>query len=363
MKLSNKKSVQQIVLTLSKLGLKQVVISPGSRNAPLIISFNRYPEINCTLIRDERSAAFFALGKALELNEPVAIVCTSGSAVLNYAPAIVEAYYLRVPLIVITADRPEIWIGQGDGQTIDQKNIYSNYIRKSYLLDGDTEDENILLQQIKSLAEGYFIATEKDKGPVHFNVSFNEPLFGIADAQPFQFPQFPELKTERNISDNEIEKLQNSFATSKKVMVIVGQNAPDKVLNDLLVQLSQFNNTIVLSESTANIHHPNFIENIDRCITPMKEEELKDFIPDILITFGSAIVSKRIKAALRKYKPNQHWNVHPYDAEMNTYQSLTHAISLDADTFLENFLTNLNVETKSDYKSKWIQHLSTRALF
>ena len=81
-------------------------------------------------------------------------------------------------------------------------------------------------------------------------------------------------------SDNEIEKLQNSFANSKKVMVLVGQMATDKMLNDLLIQLSQFNNTIVLSESTANIHHPNFIENIDRCIMPMKEEELKDFFPD-----------------------------------------------------------------------------------
>ncbi|MEO9209854.1 MAG: 2-succinyl-5-enolpyruvyl-6-hydroxy-3-cyclohexene-1-carboxylic-acid synthase [Ginsengibacter sp.] len=355
MKLSNKKSVQQIVLTLSALGLREVVISPGSRNAPLIISFNRHPEINCTVIRDERSAAFFALGKALELNEPVAIVCTSGSAVLNYAPAIVEAYYLRVPLIVITADRPEIWIGQGDGQTIDQKNIYSNYIRKNYLLDGDTEDENILLNQVRSLAEGYFIATEKDRGPVHFNVFFNEPLFGLAEAPPFQIPQFPELKNERNISDNEIEKLQNSFANSKKVMVLVGQMATDKMLNDLLIQLSQFNNTIVLSESTANIHHPNFIENIDRCIMPMKEEELKDFFPDILITFGGAIVSKKIKAVLRKYKPNQHWNVHPYDAKMNTYQSLTHPIALDTVTFLERFLPKLKVETESDYKSKWIQ--------
>jgi len=111
MKLSDKTGVQHIVKSLASLGLKEVVICPGSRNAPFTISFNRHPAFNCSSVRDERSAAFFALGKAIELKQPVAVVCTSGSAALNFAPAISEAYYQRIPLIVITADGGSEWKG------------------------------------------------------------------------------------------------------------------------------------------------------------------------------------------------------------------------------------------------------------
>ncbi len=355
MKLSDKKSAQQIVLALSALGLKQVVISPGSRNAPLIISFNRHPKVKCTVIRDERSAAFFALGKAIESNEPVAIVCTSGSAVLNFAPAIVEAFYLRVPLIIITADRPEMWIGQGDGQTINQKNIYQNYIRKSYQFDGDAKDDDVLCEQMEQIQEGFLLAMEKDRGPVHFNVAFNEPLFGVAEATSFQIPKFSTPTITTDFSKKKMKTLQGEFSNSKKVMVLVGQEPPNQHLQNLLIQFSQFDNTIVLTESTANIHHVNFIENIDRCIMPMKENEIADFFPDILITFGGAIISKKIKAILRKHKPSQHWNVHPYDFEMNTYQALTHPIEMTTVEFLQDFLNDLELKTDSNYKKTWIQ--------
>ena len=120
---SAKKNVQLFVETCVAAGLKHIVISPGSRNAPLTISFDEHPEVKTTLVHDERSAGFFALGIALQLQEPVAVLCTSGSAVLNYFPAVAEAYYQNIPLIVISADRPQEWIGQLDGQTIYQENI------------------------------------------------------------------------------------------------------------------------------------------------------------------------------------------------------------------------------------------------
>mgnify|MGYP000974633318 FL=1 len=173
--LSNKKGVKHIVLALAELGVKEVIICPGSRNAPLVISFNRHPNFNCTSIRDERSAGFFALGKAIESKQPVALVCTSGSAVLNFAPAIVEAFYQRIPLVIITADRPIEWVDQGDGQTIKQHEIYNNYIRKSYTLDGDSADAQKIWHIERSISEGISIATSTNKGPVHFNISLSEP--------------------------------------------------------------------------------------------------------------------------------------------------------------------------------------------
>ncbi|MEO9005157.1 MAG: 2-succinyl-5-enolpyruvyl-6-hydroxy-3-cyclohexene-1-carboxylic-acid synthase, partial [Ginsengibacter sp.] len=303
MKLSDKKSIQQIVLTLAELGLKNVIISPGSRNAPLTISFNQHPQFKCISIRDERSAAFFALGMSLELKEPVVLLCTSGSATLNYAPAIVEAYYQRIPLIVITADRPPEWIGQQDGQSIDQNNIYKNYIRHSYMLDGEATDEEKLWYNMRCINEGFAIATQTDPGPVHFNVPLREPLYGLKEAETFLPKILVTDVTKKHFDESDMKDLQNIFANSKKVMILVGQESPNNELNRLLVELAQNNNTISLCETTSNIHHPEFIEHIDRCLMSFHENEVQDFMPDLLITIGGAIVSKKIKAILRKNKP------------------------------------------------------------
>lgn len=358
MKLSNKQSIQQIVLTLAALGLKQVVIAPGSRNGPLTISFNQHPDFECTSIRDERSAGFFALGKAIELKEPVAILSSSGSAVLNFAPAIVEAFYLRVPLIVITADRPAEWIGQMDGQTMKQTNVYANYIRKSYTLNGDATAENDLWHNAHSVNEGFAIATKLDPGPVHFNVPMKEPLYFTEEVISLDPPviNFPtaDLRTEiKNINE-----YQSAFSNTRKVMVLVGQNTPDDELNQLVRKLAENSNTIVLTESTSNLDSPEFISSIDRCIMPMNADEIPDFMPDLLITFCGAIVSKKIKELLRKNKPAAHWNIHPHDSLVNTYQALTMALPMEPIPFLTQFLTDLPPVTEAGYKEKWTNRSS-----
>jgi len=125
---TDKKQCRILASSLFSLGVEHAVISPGSRNAPLIMAFNRQQGMNCLSIADERSAAFFALGMAQQTRKPVVLICTSGTAVLNYSPAIAEAYYQHIPLIVITADRPPEWIDQQDGQAIRQRDIYHNYI-------------------------------------------------------------------------------------------------------------------------------------------------------------------------------------------------------------------------------------------
>ena len=358
MKLSSKQSIQQIVLTLAALGLKHVVIAPGSRNGPLTISFNQHPDFHCTSIRDERSAGFFALGKAIELKEPVAILCSSGSASLNFAPAIVEAYYLRVPLIVITADRPAEWIGQMDGQTINQTNLYANYIRKSYTLNGDAMAPNDLWHNAHCMNEGFAIATKLDPGPVHFNVPMNEPLFFTEEPASFTPTLISFPTTEFRTDLINIEEYQSAFTRTKKVMVLVGQHSTDEELNQLVEKLAGHNNAIVLTESTSNLHFPEFISSIDRCIMPMKADEIPEFMPDLLITFGGAIVSKKIKELLRKNKPAEHWNIHPNDSLVNTYQALTKALPLEPVPFLTQLLTDLSPLTEAGYKEKWLKRSS-----
>lgn len=357
--LSNKKGVQHIVFALANLGLKEVVIAPGSRNSPLTISFNRHGGFNCTSIRDERSAAFFALGKTIELQEPVAILCTSGSAALNFAPAIVEAFYQRLPLIVLTADRPPEWINQGDGQTINQTNIYNNYIRKSFDINGDAKSSSELWQIEKCLSEAWAIATQLDKGPVHLNIPMNEPLYETEDVEIISPKIFLNEPVDVNIDSSTLKKIGNYFSSTDKVMILVGQQLKHEKLEQLLIQLAHFKNVVVLTESTSNCHHQLFVENIDRCITNLKPDEAEKLMPDLLLTIGGAVVSKRIKSLLRKYKPKQHWNIDTYDSLMDTYQSLTKSIAMSAQSFFQQIIPFIQANQHSSYNSNW-QTLQTK---
>lgn len=354
MELSDKKSIQHIVSCLAKLGLREVVICPGSRSAPLVISFNRHPSFSCTSIRDERSAAFFALGKSIELNEPVAVICTSGSAALNFAPAISEAYYQRIPLIVLTADRPKEWTGQGDGQTIDQTNLYKNFIRQSYDLDGDATAASDLWYNQRCLSEGWNIATVSNRGPVHFNIPLSEPLYGIEEADEVETKIFTEEKTEKNLSNDTLDILSREFHECNKVMVLAGQQLPDHRFQTELSKLAAYENVIVLTESTSNIHDDLFVENIDRCITGMSEAASKELMPELLITVGGAVVSKRIKALLRKHRPKHHWNIDPFDSSMDTYQSLTRAVPMLPSAFFFQLRQRLN-PASSQFRKKWLE--------
>jgi len=175
---TDKPGIQRLVKLCEVKGVKNVVFSPGSRNAPLVISFNGQEYFDCITIPDERVAAFVAMGMALKLQEPVIICCTSGSAALNYAPAIVEAYYQKIPLLVLTADRPTERIDQGAGQTMRQKNVYANYIKGSFELIQEAETASDLRRNDRIICEAINLSKAGAKGPVHINVPLAEPLYG-----------------------------------------------------------------------------------------------------------------------------------------------------------------------------------------
>lgn len=352
MEISNKKGVQHIVSTLAGLGVTEVILCPGSRNAPFIISFSRHTAFHCTSIRDERSAAFFALGKAIELKQPVVLVSTSGSAVLNFAPAIAEAYYQRIPLIVLTTDRAKEWVHQGDGQTMNQENVFQNIIRKSYTLDAELDSVDALWYHRRSVSEAYHTALYSDKGPVHINVRLSEPLYETEEltTDPGRF--FQEEIVQKRLNPATRSKFAQQFNQSKKVMILVGQHPVSEALNRHLARMAGFDNVIVLYESTSNLRSELFIQQIDRCISFLAENDVKSLMPDLLITLGGAVISKRIKQFLRQHPATYHWNIHPYDAYIDTYQSLTTAVSLDAVDFLEEVEEDLQ-SSPATYRQEW----------
>ena len=327
--------------------INHVVISPGSRNAPLTIGFSNHPEIESYSIVDERCAAFFALGIAQQLQKPVAIVCTSGSAMLNYYPAIAEAYYSRIPLIVISADRPEHLIEIGDGQTINQKGVFENHILVSLNLDEKGKLETST-QQIKNIFQKAISA----KGPIHLNIPFDEPLYEIVDTI-LKIEEEEIVNEEIPLEVSELEVFAEIWNTSKKKIVLVGEYFPDELLQIQLEHLTKDPSVLVLVENTANVFHEKFINSIDKLIFPLDDGELTKFQPDILLTLGGLVVSKKIKQHLRTFKPMHHWHVDTSRA-FDTFHCLSHHFKISAGLFFSQFFF-LTKALNSSFQEYWLQ--------
>lgn len=352
---SDKKGVQLLVQQCISNGMKHVVFSPGSRNAPFVIAFDEHPDVTCYVIHDERSAAFYAMGMAQQLNEPVGIICTSGSAALNYYPAVAEAYYQAIPLIIITADRPQEWVDQGDGQTIVQHEVYKNHIRYSCTLSEtvNREDEQWYIEREISTAFNY--ANGNWKGPIHLNMSFHEPLYGTSEIEQKKGKSIQTVHSTFQLVSSQQLELQQIWESSPKKMIICGQLPVDKALLEQLKIVADDTSVAILVENTSNLVHSTFIHCIDRTLNAISEEEAISFSPDLLITLGGAVVSKRIKSYLRKHKAKYHWKVGFEFPYMDTYQSLTHTFECSPASFV-SLLNSFSVERHvCDYGSRWKQ--------
>lgn len=314
-------------------GISKVVLSPGSRNAPLIISFNNHPDFECYCIPDERVAAFVAMGMAQHSEQPVIIACTSGTSTLNYAPAIAEAYYQRIPLLVLTADRPIEWIDQGDGQTIRQHDIYHNYILKSFEFPQEPNDPETLSKARQLVNEAINHATT-NRGPVHINMHFTEPLYGKADRRSEEVEVVIAEANTPQLPAHELAELASKWNAASNVLFLAGKMDPDEALNQQLAQFAA-GKAVVLTESTSNLHAPPFIESIDRTIFAIEKEAPETYRPDLLITIGGAVISKKIKALLRRYAPKDHWHINPYGDFPNTYKVLNKGLKTTALNFLQ----------------------------
>ncbi|MGO4905097.1 2-succinyl-5-enolpyruvyl-6-hydroxy-3-cyclohexene-1-carboxylic-acid synthase [Flavobacterium sp. W20_MBD1_R3] len=324
-----------IEICLSK-GITTIIISPGSRNAPLTIGFVNNPAFQCYSIADERSAAFFALGIAQQTKQPVALVCTSGSALLNYYPAFAEAFYSQIPMIVISADRPQSKIDIGDGQTIRQENVFENHSLYNANLHEDVSIENDL-----KINEAINTAITQ-KGPVHINAPFEEPLYETVSELSVKVNTVAFANVTQTISMKDVAEYATIWNNSTKKMILVGVNEPNAINEKIIEAFAKEESVVVLTETTSNLHHDTFINNIDTIITPFTTANFEDLRPEILLTFGGMVVSKRIKAFLRKYKPKHHWHIDSWRA-YDTFGALTKHFEVDPNVFFDTFLPLTNL--------------------
>jgi 2-succinyl-5-enolpyruvyl-6-hydroxy-3-cyclohexene-1-carboxylate synthase len=333
-------------------GIQHIVISPGSRNAPLTLGFTNNPFFTCYSIADERCAAFFALGIAQQINKPVVVVCTSGSAVLNFYPAVAEAFYSMIPLVVISADRPLDKVDIGDGQTIRQENVLANHTLYNANLTEIASEEN----DIKINAA--FNTAMLKSGPTHINLPFEEPLYEVVDSLSVDSLILPLNKEEEIVSLEKILAAKAIWNTANKKLILVGTLQPNSIELQIVNHLAKDPSVLVLTETTSNIHHPNFIPHIDTLITPFSDADFKAFQPDILLTFGGMIVSKRIKSFLRSYQPEHHWHVDSQRA-YNTFGCLKHHFKTTPQLFFEKFLLHVTYK-ESSYQQQFLAILNDR---
>ncbi len=345
---ANKYTAQALSAVLKAADISDIVISPGSRNAPLIIEFTNQNFFHNYSIIDERSAGFVALGMAQQTGKPAVLVCTSGSALLNYYPAVAEAFYSHIPLIVVSADRMQKWVDQGEGQTIRQHGVFKNHSWQNITLS-----EKGMPDDIEKIRKAIETAIEK-RGPVHINIPFDEPLYDLTEAF-----DLPSIKVKTEFEDliypvDYLEKFEQKWQNSKRKMILAGQHKPSEFLQAQLEKFAQDPSVIILHENIANVQHPKFIGNIDQAIFNLTDKDLAQFKPDILITVGRNFVSKKIKQFLRQHKPKEHWHIEKTDIPPDTFEAMTQHFNTAPEMFFSQFLFLAKPIFSANYQQKWL---------
>ncbi len=354
MKYPENELAQVVIASCVANHVNKIVISPGSRNAPLTIGFNQLSSVSTYSVVDERCAGFTALGMAQSLQKPIALVCTSGSALLNYYPAVSEAFYSNIPLVVISADRPKYLIDVGDGQTIRQEGVLKNHILfEANLIEIKNEvDKNYNKKMIYNALR----VAKTQKGPVHINVPFDEPLYNLTEemlSYPLMENTEAQALEEKTLEVDALEVFAKKWNTSEKKIVLVGVHQPSELLQTQIDHLLKDTSVLVLTETTSNINSRGVINSIDQFLEGLSEADKQFFKPDVLLTIGGLVVSKRIKQFLRLYKPKEHWVVHPTVGN-DTFFSLTHHFKISTELFFSQFFW-LTQNKESTYQSKGIR--------
>ncbi len=340
---------------LEQYGVRRVVLSPGSRNAPMIVAVERSEAFRSFVVIDERTAAFTALGMAMALDEPIALVCTSGTALLNYAPAVAEAYYRRLPLIVISADRPAEWIDQDDSQTIRQPGALTSIVRATL----DVSESiyagkdgpwwlNRRLNDVLSTA-----ICGPIKGPVHINLQLDEPLVSmVPESEPRTTGR--RIATVHTCGGSVPKEYVTQFATAGKVLFVVGFMQPDPVLSSLMDQVAE-TGCVVLKEAQSNLHckSENVLGCVDATLRGTRRCPGLDFVPELVVTMGGALLSRHVKAFLRRNARGARiWSVGYNDHAVDCFKGLTSRFEMPPRDFLSSII-QVPAQHDADFAFNW----------
>jgi len=364
-------AIHQHVLNLVQLcvdkGIRRAVISPGSRSAPITLALARHPRIQTYILADERSAGFVALGMAQQTEEPVIVVCTSGSAVYNLAPAVAEAYFSEIPLLLFTGDRPPEWIGQQDGQTIYQRGIFGPHVKQSLELPADLSHPDARWLAERAANEAVETCRAFPRGPVHLNIPLREPLYPT-EGDTFRFESgrlIERLQSEPALPSAIWHRLQEEWESAPNRLIAIGQERFKPELISMLGTLVEEWRVPVLGDILANLPaQEGFIGAQDVFLGNAYEILKRRLQPDLLVTCGQSFLSKAFKQFLRAYPPRRHWHIQLTDRIADPFQSLTTLIPYEPTAFFTKLVGDLDFqrfregdedEVDARYLEQWTQ--------
>jgi 2-succinyl-5-enolpyruvyl-6-hydroxy-3-cyclohexene-1-carboxylate synthase len=360
--MSRLQPIYDIAEICAKQGIIQAILCPGSRCAPLTLAFTRHENITARTFNDERSAAFVALGIAQQTHQPTVLVCTSGSAAYNFAPAVAEAFFQEVPMLIFTADRPKEWIDQLDGQTIKQSLIFGSHVKKSFDLTADYEHSDSTWYINRVVNEAVNLCREFPKGPVHVNVPLREPLYPSKEEKiTFSKNSRIILQNEKQfaLSTEDIKSFSTALNKFTKTIIVAGQNEYDESLIKAVEHFSASHQAVVVGDVISNFHSlSSAIRFADSFLAYSKASIKESLRPELLITFGKSVISKNLKLFLRKYKPTAHWHIQSAGAVPDTFQALTRIIPTIPQLFFESLgttekLTGFSAQKKENFTTLW----------
>ena len=347
---TDKATCRMLIDLLPRYGVRHAVVSPGSRNTPLIVAAAREQRLATSVIIDERCAAFVALGMAEASGAPVALICTSGTALLNYAPAVAEAFYRQVPLIVITADRPDEWIDQDDSQTIRQPGALQNVVKQTLNVPVETGDDTQAWMINRRLNDILSTALSDTPGPVHVNVQLDDPLGG-ASSQMTPQRVISVIRPDRKICSEWVERIVKEMSSSQRLLIVVGFHTPSKRLNEALTRLAKLPQVAVLHEAQSNLHgSKNLHSHIDRLMR-LGYDRLP--APDMVITLGGSLLSRMVKQWLRSVPSLRHWHIGVRGKAVDCFKQMECRVEYHADAVLEQVADKIMPHPSSTYAVQW----------
>jgi len=345
--------VRRMTAALMMADVKTVVISPGSRSTPLAYAFASTKGLEVYMQVDERSAAYFALGLAKASGNPVVLLCTSGTAASNYHPAITEAYYARIPLIVITADRPHELREVGAPQAIDQIRMYGKHVK--YSVDFPLAENNSDIEDFidRHISRAMSVATSAPRGPVHLNVPFREPLLIDFDLEAPKTTFKKRLKSVDSLDANTAQQISQLLATSEKGFIIAGEMPIgfDKVA---FWDFAKALKWPVLCDPLSNLRTEVPEECLTLCIDHydalLKSEVFKEIaVPETVIRFGAQPVAKPLSLYLKKCRPMTVIAVDESPEFRDSLGVVTHHIQTSSETVLQIIVD----KPKTSYTELW----------
>lgn len=355
--------VHSIAITCGLLGIKHVVISPGSRSAPLVLAFAQHKSFVIHTAIDERSAAYMALGMAQQKQRPVILICTSGTAAANYYPAVAEAFYQKIPLLVLTADRPEELLDQQDGQMINQQNLYGHHVRGFYQLNCYLHGTENHRETTVMVAEAIGKTSFPAKGPVHINIPLKEPLYpntlSTKELLTLQKSILKWLnqhvyKAIDKISDKDFSQLEQAWVGSSKKMILIGQGAMHEKWITPLVRLKEQGDVVILADVASNKHSMANVAAFDKLISAANPQLLKSLSPDLLLSFGGPVLSKSLKNWLKQLKPQWHFRIQQEPELVNTYGNVTQVLKAGVDETLQQIAAiRWNKKAETSFVDAW----------